>query len=262
MPGPLAHRELLVYGGEMKLRCYPLSPHPVEIRPGRPERDWMDATPLKHAYRCLPLVVANSTGWDLLNPVPFRATWNGGPRISDIEIEAPFHLPAGAHTAYVASHFGNGVLTFHPHYVFRTEPGWDMWVGGPPNHLKHGIQALTGIVETYWLPQPFTMNWRFTAPGTVAFAQGEPFCTLMPTPHNAIDAVEPVILDMEKDDPEFSARSTAWQKSRDGYIQDLLKEPTGGWQKHYLKGVHIDDSPGPDDHIHRRRLKAPKPIED
>ncbi|MEJ0058561.1 MAG: DUF6065 family protein [Terricaulis sp.] len=242
----------------MKLTCYPITPLAVEMRPGRPERDWMDALPHKHAYRCLPLVIANTSGWDLLVPGPFRATWNGGPNVSDITIESPFHLPPNGHASHVVSHFGGGVLTFHTHYLFRTEPGWDLWVGGAPNHIKHGIQALTGIVETYWLPQPFTMNWRFTAPGTVSWSAGEPFATIMPVPHTAIDAVEPVIADLEKEDPELYARSFAWQRSRETYIHEQSSFEND-WQKHYFKGRYIDDSAGPPDHVHRRRLKAPKP---
>lgn len=241
----------------MKLTCYPITSMAVEMRPGRPERDWMDELPHKHAYRCLPLVIANSTGWDLFVPGPFRATWNGGLNVSDVKIESPFHLPSNAHESHVVSHFGGGVLTFHTHYLFRTEPGWDLWVGGTPNHIKHGIQPLTGIVETYWLPQPFTMNWRFTAPGTVSWSANEPFCTIMPVPHAAIDAVEPVIADLQKDDPVLYERSFAWQKNRDNYIHRENADPAE-WQKHYFKGTYIDDAKGPPDHIHRRRLKPPR----
>ena len=39
------------------------------------ERDWMDSTPNRFAYRCLPLTIANQTGWWIKNPVGFTATW-------------------------------------------------------------------------------------------------------------------------------------------------------------------------------------------
>ncbi len=48
-----------------------------------------------------------------------------------------------------------------------------MWVGGPPNHIKDGIQPLTGLVETDWLPFPFTMNWMFTRKGSVRWERGQ-----------------------------------------------------------------------------------------
>src|SRR3954449_12981067 len=40
-------------------------------------RDWMDDTPNKFAYRCLPLTIANQTGWFVYNPVGFTAVWTG-----------------------------------------------------------------------------------------------------------------------------------------------------------------------------------------
>lgn len=245
----------------MKLTCYPLSEAAVPIVPGRPERDWMEHFRQKQPYRCLPLVIANTSGWELQLPIGFRATWNGGPLNSDVQIEGPFGLSPNAHTQFVVSHFGGGTLTFHTHYLFKTEPGWDLWVGGAPNFIKHGIQPLTGIVETSWLPQPFTMNWRFTAPGSVSFAAGEPFAMIMPVPHAAIDEFEPVIEDLATN-PELRERSYAWQQSRTNFLTDPAARnsdnPAASWQKHYFKGVYIDETPGPEDHVHKRRLKAPR----
>jgi hypothetical protein len=207
----------------------------------------------------LPLVVANTSGWELLTPTPFRATWNGGPAQSDLVIESPFHLPPSAHAHFALSHFSGGVLTFVPGYLFRTEPGWDMWVGGPPNHIKHGIQPLVGVVETSWLTHPFTMNWRFTAPGSVSFSAGEPFALIMPVPHTAIDEFDPVIKQLA-DDPEVEAQSRQSMQMRDALIKEQHANPDAdGWQRHYFKGQHATGQPGADDHIHRRRLKPPRP---
>ena len=38
------------------------------------------------------------------------------------------------------------------------------------------MQPLVGLIETDWLPFPFTMNWVFTRPGRVRLEKGEPFC--------------------------------------------------------------------------------------
>jgi hypothetical protein len=83
------------------------------------------------------------------------------------------------------------VLTFHPGYLFRTDPEWS--ICGAPNSLKEGIVALEALVETDWLSFTFEMNWRFTCPGTVRFERGEPFCFLLPLPHLDIEAIEPKI---------------------------------------------------------------------
>jgi hypothetical protein len=245
----------------MKLTCYPMQAHPPEIRPGRPERDWMDEFSQRHAYRCLPLTIANCTGWEVLTPASFRATWNGGPNLDDVTLESD----GDAHRAFAASMFARGVLTLNPGYLFRTEPGWDMWVGGAPNWIKHGVAPLTGIVETSWLPQPFTMNWRFTAPGTVAFEAGEPFCMIMPVPHAAIDSCTPVIKSLE-DDPELMAETRAWVEGRSAFIARVRAgDPEAQqqvWQRTYFAGKTARGEAAVGDHIHKRRLATPRRADD
>jgi hypothetical protein len=248
----------------MKLKCYPITDVAVEIAPGRQEREWMDAFPHNHPYRCLPLNIANTSGWELLTPTPIRATWNGKSGVDAITIESPFHVHMNAHWSFATSHFGGGVLTLHAHHLFRTEPGWDLFVSGAPNWIKHGIQPLTGIVESDWLPHPFTMNWRFTEPGTVTFAKNEPFCWIMPVPHAAIDSMEPVIMDITKE-PELSELQRAWQKSRENFLAEEAKRATADkseWQRHYFKGEHVTGAKGSETHINKRRLKPPRKLED
>src|SRR2546423_11937035 len=47
------------------------------ITPARRERKWMEEAEKKAPYRCLPLVVANQYGWEILSTHHFRATWDG-----------------------------------------------------------------------------------------------------------------------------------------------------------------------------------------
>ena len=49
------------------------------------QRDWMNNTPHRYAYRCLPLTIANQTGWWIKNPVGFEATWRGATHPGSIE---------------------------------------------------------------------------------------------------------------------------------------------------------------------------------
>ena len=168
----------------MELECYPTAERPPEIVPGRPQRAWMDRFAERHPYRCLPLTMANTTGWEILCPMAFTAEWNGGVMQDDIKL-----IPDRPHPDFhnfVKSHFSHGVMTFHPGYLFRTPPGWSMIAQGPPNHVKDGVQPLAGLVETEWLPFPFTMNWMFTRPGQVRFEKGEPFCFIQPIEHKKI----------------------------------------------------------------------------
>ncbi len=65
-------------GGPSRLECFPIRSAPPELVPGRPDRDWMDEFTARHSHRCLPLSMADTTGWDLLCPFGFEAEWNGG----------------------------------------------------------------------------------------------------------------------------------------------------------------------------------------
>jgi len=74
---------------ELTVECYPTeSVWLPKLVPGRPQRGWMDAFHDRHAYRCLPLTMANTTGWELLCPGGITATWNGGRYQEDITIKA------------------------------------------------------------------------------------------------------------------------------------------------------------------------------
>src|ERR1041385_151196 len=186
----------------MKLLCYPASGPPPDIRPAPATRAWMDASPVGYAYRCLPLNIANAHGWEILNPSAFAATWDGGIDKSAIQI-----VGGGA-----ISHFGCGVLTFHVMALFRTEPGWDLFVTGPVNAPKHGIAPLTGVVETDWAHSTFTMNLQFTAPRTLRCGAREPFCFFFPIERGKIEATEPEIRPLDSD-PALAETYTAWVQS-------------------------------------------------
>ncbi len=236
----------------MRLICRTLHGQKPLIRPAPVERDWMDRSPDGFAYRCLPLDIANAHGWEMLCPAAFEASWDGDPGMAAIRItsDAPAHL-------LPISHFGSGVLTFHVHGLFRTEPAVQLWVSGSPNRIKDGIQALTAIVETDWAPYTFTMNWRFTRPGTVRFEKDEPFCFFFPLRLDLVESVEPVFAPIEQD-PATEAAYRSWAAARSGFNAALQEEGSAArdekWQKAYFRGRMPDGSPG--SRAHRTRVRV------
>jgi hypothetical protein len=223
----------------LRLICYATSGPPPRIVPAPLERDWMDQTPQGYAYRCLPLNIANSHGWLILNPVPFVAQWNGGPGLEAISI-LPTTDADPQQRSLAMSHFGNGVLTLGVTGLFRTEPGWDLWVGGPVNMIKDGIQPLTAMVETDWSPFTFTMNYKFTRPfAPVIFGRDEPYCMVYPVQRGAVEAIEPEFRELHQD-PEVEAAYITWAEGRRNFNADLQVEGSAAqqqkWQKDYFKG--------------------------
>lgn len=244
----------------MELECFATAPRPPEIVPGRPNRGWMDKFAERHPYRCLPLSMANTTGWEILCPFGFTATWDGSKLKEGITFQ-PDRPHPDFHTT-ISSHFSHGVLTFQTGYLFRTAPGWDMWVMGPPNLPKDGIQPLTGLVETDWLPFPFTMNWIFTRPGKIRFEKGEPFCFITLQQHRAMDPVQPVQRSLAGNTP-LREQYDVWMRERTNFNSRLFKgDPEAvreAWQRYYFKGEVPDEvGPAPKDHVNKRRLKSVK----
>lgn len=239
------------------LDCVAVEPDPPAIHPAGNRRGWMDATTNRFAYRCLPMVIANASGWELRCPFSFDAAWDGTSAVEAITIVT--HAGREAVERRIASHFGHGVLTFHTGWLLRTPPGWAVWARGAPNHLKDGIQPLEGLVETDWLPFTFTMNWRFTRPGRVRFEQDEPFCFFTLFPHGAIDDVQPRQATLA-DDPALAQDYERWQASREDFNRrlrasddDALKQ---GWQRTYVHGEAT--APMTAFHTSKRKVRAPK----
>jgi hypothetical protein len=211
---------------------YMLEPAPIL-------RDWMDKAHQRFPYRCLPLAIANQSGWMLGSPASFRAYWYGGPAKEDVEIRFDDQSDNR-----VMSHFGVGTITFSVPYLFRTPPGINLWVKGPANLIKDGIQPLEGIVETDWLMSTFTMNWKFTRICEwVRFEKGEPFCMLVPVPRGLAESLVPKRIAIASD-PELQQKYLAWQASRAGFLKGLAsRDPDAvkqGWQKDYFQGKTPD----------------------
>jgi hypothetical protein len=192
-------------------------------------------------------------------PLSFEATWLGGANRSDIVIRS--HDGDPRIERLVTSHFGHGVLTFHTGWLFRTPPGWALWVRGAPNASKRNIAALDGLVETDWLPFTFTMNWRFTRMGTARFEKGEAFCFITLTPHGLLDAVRPRVMKLE-DDPELNLAFQRWKTDRKDFNSRLQAlEPAAvaqGWQRTYLQGKGAASEEKPHFHLSKRKLAAPR----
>ncbi len=174
--------------------------------PAPPRRDWMDAQP--YAYQCPPLTVANQWGWLILCPTDVLVAWDGSPDPSGVKVRVD-----PAYSSAIKSQFGQGIVTFGPPWLFRTSRGWDLQVRGPVNHWKTNCAPLDGIVETWWLPYTFTLNWKIVTPGIVAFKRGEPLAQLVPVPHATFQGARAVEAPISSD-PDAAEGLLRWQSER------------------------------------------------
>jgi hypothetical protein len=236
----------------MKVDLYQINDHPSTMRivPGTKQRDWMDETPYKYAYRCLPMSMANCTGWDVYAPCDFVVSWNGGEKMDDLHIN--YELDD---MCFGASNFGSGILTFHTGYVMKTEAAWDMMVTGPINESVPWAAPLTGIVETSWLNFSFTINWQLHAAGSYTFDSSKPIARLIPIPHDyEIETTHQSI----SDDPAIEKEFEIWNNDRKKITREIneafdtytdvgdvkIESPKTHWEKTYYvgkskHGVHV-----------------------
>jgi hypothetical protein len=228
----------------MKLKCYAIDEFPPALAPARSKRDWMESFVDRHPYRCLPLAIANASGWEILCPVPIEIDWSGGNDASALSIRALKPLPSGREIKqFCTSNFTRGIVTFHTGYIFVTDPDWNLIATGPFNEPHDNAFPLTGTIETDWLPYPFTMNWQILRPGRVIFEEGQPFCLIFPVAKRALMDCEVEIFELS-DNPVLEQNYLAFRSSRQDFMtrfkagdQETIQQ---AWQKHYFRGRHPD----------------------
>jgi hypothetical protein len=205
-------------------------------------RTWMNETDERWANRCLPLLIANESGWVLLNPEAFEATWSGGDDTAAVTIvfdrdDVPVSRPE--------SHFGYGIVTWMIPYLFRTPPGFNLLVRGPANYPKDGACALEGVVETDWAVATFTMNWKLTRPGQVVrFEAEEPFCMVIPQRRGELESFSPSVRSITSDEEAWQGAESYAESRHDLSVRKFLAQYADSfegdklaWEGDYFRGV-------------------------
>jgi hypothetical protein len=230
----------------MKITAYQVIKDTLEIKPSKTTRKWMDESINRHPYRCLPMLVANSYGWDLISKSEFTAEWNGGQYPKDVIITKE------SGTCFPTSHFGEGTITWHTGFLFRTEYPYGVFVTGSQNEPVKNITCLSGIVETHWLSFPFTLNWKFTTPSKIKVNIGDVISQLMPIKLDMFDHVEAEIKSIDND-PELKKEYEELCKHRSEFNSkpDRKKEE---WQKNYFQGTKLS---GESEEFHFTKIKVP-----
>jgi hypothetical protein len=204
------------------------------------QRAWMDATPGRYAYRCLPLTIANQTGWWVKNPVGFTAVWRGGREPGNIDFW--FDTDPVFWGGWVDNQFGEGIVTWNTPFRFRTRPeGSRLLVCGPANAFKANAHPLTALIESDWMSMSFTMNWKLMDPGRpVRFDAGEPLFQVIPLLGNPCADLEASAVTYRRlrDDPEMTRAYEGWHDARHRFHEQMARGEVrpDSWQQDYFHG--------------------------
>jgi hypothetical protein len=245
----------------MGVRVFAMSKSRLDpIRKSSTKKDWMSGNPNNHAYKCPPLTLANSHGWEILLPHEVVVEWNGGNNKTDLRILKGAERSDG--TSLPKSIFGQGVITFQLPYLFVTEEPYNLFVSGPPNYVVPGASALTGTIETFWSPYSFTMNWRITdIDKPVVFPAGSPYMFFFPVDSMLVEKSPVSIHDYseypyKEEYKKFGLqRAAANEKTRAANKSGYLE-----LDRQYLNGVDPDGCPMANPEYHRSKLKTSDPI--
>lgn len=227
------------------LTAYAVGEEHLQLVPAPPARQWMDQTHAHFANRCLPMLMANQSGWFLISKVDVSVIWNGGQAKEALSVSTP--SSGGGHSPAV-SIFGHGILTWHIPYLFRTPAGFNLLVRGPANWPRDNAFALEGLVETDWAVATFTMNYKILrANEPVHFRAGEPVCMIVPQRRGELETFLPFIRSID-DNPSESSGYHGWAASRAEFLKSLAEGKHSGqgavWQKHYFRGTAPDGTTG------------------
>jgi hypothetical protein len=128
-----------------------------------------------------------------------------------------------------------------------------MFVSSPANTIIKNATPLSGIVETYWLPYTFTINWKINEPGIpVTVSAGDPIAQIFPIHINMFDDLELEIKDIYEAPEEFKTNLHNWTIERNKNINNF--------QGHYHRG-EIPGCPHFKEQNRYSQIKTPWPEE-
>lgn len=216
------------------------------------DRLWMTRTHKGYAYRCLPMTYANRHGWCVKTTSDVRVLWNGNIAPVGLTImEGRYQKNA----RFADNGTGNGIITFHPNFIPRTPPDWNLWVMPAPNLVIPGASCLSGIVESDWMTTPLTANWKVTdIDKEIIFKAGDPVIFFIPIHKTEMETFElrNKYLNDDEDLKKHYSDFIDFRKKCDA-------EGVSAFSRNYNKGLRHDKTAPEDEYMHKTRLSLSIP---
>ncbi len=212
---------------------------------GKPskKRNWF----VPHFYRCLPLTIGNQYGFVIKSEFDFTFIWDGRNEVDSIKFwfneeqqEVDKKFPR------IETHFGSGIITINPPFIFRTPPGVNLMTINPPNYIIPNITVMTGVVEADNIRRNFTFNLKIQMPNIpVQITAGAPLAAFMPIPRYYGDSFE---LKYAEDIFDEKTLNEEYQANNDTEIFRKEIEPTLLYNvgRQYFKGEDVYGNKFPD----------------
>lgn len=157
------------------LNAYKTGPNAFELSPLSVTRDWMDATPEKHAYRCFPVTLANTIGWTLSAKEDISFIWNGTVDTTGDHVK----ILNGKHLAYTGR--GQATVSFNTGLIFKSEKNISLMVLPLPNYFIKDFVPMSSVISTSFYRHDFPLAIRILEENKeITIKAGDPIAVILP----------------------------------------------------------------------------------
>lgn len=157
----------------------------VNLRQTRIKRDWMENTWEKHAYKCFPVSLANTIGYELSLPIDVSFIWDG------VDDSSSDHVKILSGEEYIHNSRGNATVSFKTGIMIKSENNISFLHMPVPNLFNDNYQAFTTVISTSFFDQEFPSAIKILkANEVITIKAGEPFVTLLPISLTEMSKIE------------------------------------------------------------------------
>lgn len=227
-----------------KITAYKRPGSKVKIEQTKVQREWMDITDIRHAYKCFPVTLANGIGYSISFTEDIEFIWDG---ILDGKPDHIEILKAPEHSCHTGR--GNATISFNTEVMFRTDENLSMIGIVPPNYFIDGAVPFTSIISTSFYEYPFPAAWRVTRPNTkIVIPAGMPVTTVVPISLGELCSYELDLYDKPYDPEEGiknELKQAAWnEKAKQGggfahFYRDAVDYTGKKMGEHEVKGISL-----------------------
>lgn len=201
--------------------------NPISITPMSIKRDWMDATPEKHAYHCFPVTQANMIGWTLYSKKDIKFIWNG---INDTSSEN-VKIIEGQEFSYTGR--GQSTVSINTGLIFKTDQNVSMFTINPVNYFNDDFETMSSVISTSFYPNPLPLAIKArSANKEILVKAGTPLATIIPISLSQLDGTSISIIDYVDVDNQRSKANVAY-----GEAAQVVNQ-SGQWTDWYRNAVN------------------------
>lgn len=155
----------------------------------------------KTATACLPMSIANQTGFAIVSLSDFTMRWDGGHEPSSVSITCDDKVVEGfyghgedhvyGNAKQMLAPFYSGMISIKHDFFLRTPLGVNLFVTQVPNNFIPATVPVSAMIETDNAVRDWVFNLKITVPNIdIHIKKGDPLIGLIPVPRFFSDSFE------------------------------------------------------------------------